>query len=391
MRQRLLIRGLSAGLATALLLGIATPGVRLFPLNAAVADELQSKQQELDEVRSMIEKTRRELKEKERQHQGVLGKLAAVKSEMNRTEVALYDLNRKVKDVEGRIGTAEREIADAQKRQASQTEALKTRLKDMYINGSVSYLDVILQASSFTDFLTRMDLMEKIVESDARLIAKIEAEEKRIAERKAELERRRAELAQLREQTAAQKVLLAQQAQETQQVLAQVVNEKESIERMLDEEEAASRQLEAVIRSLQMKQNRPKMGSGPMAHPVPNNTAVSSPYGNRIHPVLKKARFHTGVDFPAPTGTPIHAAQTGVVAMAGYYGAYGNTVIIDHGGGTATLYGHMSVINVSDGQTVQKGDIIGQVGSTGWSTGPHLHFEVRVNGNHTNPMPYIGG
>ncbi|MBM7866737.1 peptidoglycan DD-metalloendopeptidase family protein [Heliobacterium gestii] len=390
MRQRL-IRGFVALLTTAVLLGIAMPGFRLVPIGVAAADDIDSKRQELDEVKGMIENTRRDLRAKEQERQGVLAKLTAVKEEMNRTEVTLNDLSRKTKDVEGRIGTAEKEIAEAQKRQASQAEALKARLKDMYINGSVSYLDVILQASSFMDFLSRMDLLEKIVDSDARLIAAIEAEEKAIADRKADLEARRSELAQLREQTEAQKVVLAQQSQETQKVLAQVVNEKDSIARMLDEEESASRQLESVIRAMQSKQNRPKMGNGPMTYPLPNNTSVSSPYGPRVHPVLKQARFHTGVDFPAPSGTPIHAAQTGVISMAGYYGAYGNTVIIDHGGGTATLYGHMSVINVSEGQTVQKGDVIGFVGSTGWSTGPHLHFEVRVNGNHTNPMPYLGG
>ncbi|MDD2422341.1 MAG: M23 family metallopeptidase, partial [Heliobacteriaceae bacterium] len=130
---------------------------------------------------------------------------------------------------------------------------------------------------------------------------------------------------------------------------------------------------------------------GPMAHPLPNYVDITSPFGPRIHPLLKTPRNHSGVDFSSPAGRPVKAAQTGVVIFAGEMGPNGNTVIVDHGDGVSTLYAHFSVIGVKENQTVQKGQVVGNVGSTGWSTGPHLHFEVRVNGNPVNPLGYIGG
>lgn len=390
--ESLFQRRFSAVLAAlALLVTVITPSSGLSPAGAAPANELAEKRQELSQVQTMIENTRHELAEKEKQEKGILRQLSATKREMNQTEVAINDLNHQTKGVESRIQEAEKEIADAQQRLGERVQLLKVRLKDVYVNGNISYLEVLFQANNLMDFLTRMDLMQKIVEQDAKLIRQIEAEEKAIAARKADLEVRREELIGLKNRAESQKARLVQQNQDHQTLLNQVNAQKDAIERMLDDLEATSKRLESIIRALQAQQKRAKMGTGPMAHPLPNYAALTSPYGLRLHPVLKTNRFHTGVDFAGPTGMPIRAAQTGVIIFAGGMGGYGNTVIIDHGGGVSTLYAHMSVIGVGENQTVQKGQTIGQVGSTGWSTGPHLHFEVRVNGNHVNPMPYIGG
>lgn len=132
------------------------------------------------------------------------------------------------------------------------------------------------------------------------------------------------------------------------------------------------------------------IGAGKLAYPVPNyESAVSSSYGWRIHPISGESKFHTGTDIPAPTGTPVIAVADGVVTIAGSMGGYGNTVMIDHGKGIVTLYGHNSSLDVVAGQTVKTGQVIAKVGSTGVSTGPHSHFEVRQNGEYTNPVKWI--
>jgi murein DD-endopeptidase MepM/ murein hydrolase activator NlpD len=147
--------------------------------------------------------------------------------------------------------------------------------------------------------------------------------------------------------------------------------------------------LEQLIRDAQSKDKKPKQGTGSFIWPLSGYRTITDDYGMRYHPILKTRRMHTGMDIAAPKGVPIMAAQSGEVILAGWYGAYGQAVIIDHGAGVATLYGHQSVLKVKVGQQVTKGDTIGLVGSTGWSTGPHLHFEVRVNGSPANPHNYV--
>ncbi|MTV49629.1 peptidoglycan DD-metalloendopeptidase family protein [Heliobacillus mobilis] len=379
------------GVAIACLSGLFIYSAQTIPIKAASADQLEDAQQELQQRQANIENTRRELREKVQQENSVLGKLSTVNREMNNTQMAINDLNSQTRNVETAIQQAQKEIAEAQKRQGTQLDLLKARMKDIYINGNVSYLEVVLQANSITDFLTRMDLMEKVVQRDAQLIHEIEAEQKTIEARKADLELRRQELAQIKARMEEQRSRLAAQNEEQKVVLAQVREQKDSIAEMLDAEEAASQRLEARIRSLQSKTNRPSMTQGTWGYPLENYAPVTSSYGPRYHPVRKKNSYHTGVDLGAPAGASILATNSGVVIVAGYDYAYGNCVVIDHGGGITTLYGHMSSLGVSEGQTVQKGDFIGKVGSTGLSTGPHLHYEVRINGSHTNPMGYIGG
>ncbi|MCW2279221.1 murein hydrolase activator EnvC family protein [Heliophilum fasciatum] len=357
----------------------------------ASADELSERRQELNRVQNQVDSVRRDLTVKKQQERDLLGQLADVKQDISGTERAIYDLNRQTRDTEVGIMQAQKDIAEAQKDLDERVTVLKERLKDVYINGNVSYLEVMLESSNFIDFLTRLDLMQKFVEQDAKLVRQIEAQQQVLQEKVEDLEQKKNMLAQIKAQAEEKKSFLVSRGQEHQRLLNQVSADRALIARQLDELEAQSNQLVGIIRSLQSQQKRPKMGTGPMAYPLPSYAPITSPYGQRIHPVLRTSRFHTGVDFGAPSGTSILAAQAGVVIFAGSMAAYGNSVIIDHGGGVSTLYAHQSVIQCSEGQTVTKGQTIGRVGSTGWSTGAHLHFEVRVDGSHTNPMPYIGG
>ncbi|QGG49234.1 murein hydrolase activator EnvC family protein [Heliorestis convoluta] len=375
---------------TALLSTLLLPGLGYQGQGIAMADELTQRRQEQNQIQQQIDRARSELAAKKQEERTILGRLDIVAREITQTERAIAELNQQMETVQKQINLAQKELEAAQQRHEEQLGLLKMRIRDMYINGNVSYVEVLLEATHIVDFLTRLDLMEKIVEQDAKLIRQIEEEERAIAAHKADLEFRKNELNTLKSNAEAEKRRLVEQSQEHQRLLQEVTSQKEVVEQMLDDLERTSRQLQSIIQNLQAQQNRARMGSGPMVFPLPHNARVTSAYGGRMHPVLRTERFHTGVDFAASSGTPILAAQTGVVIFAGNSGGYGNTVIIDHGGGTSTLYAHMSVIGVREGQTVQKGARIGAVGSTGWSTGPHLHFEVREKGHPVNPMPYIG-
>lgn len=204
----------------------------------------------------------------------------------------------------------------------------------------------------------------------------------------ARLLRQQARLAALRQAIAAETQELQAAEAEQRQLLRQVQLKRETYERWLQEWEEESRAIAALLRRLQQAQRgRPRpipAWTGPFLRPV--DGPIVSGFGYRVHPVFRRVKFHYGVDIAAPYGTPIRAAANGVVVFAGWRRAYGNTVILDHGNGLATLYAHCSQILVSEGEVVRQGQIIARVGSTGLSTGPHLHFEVRQYGEPVNPL-----
>jgi murein DD-endopeptidase MepM/ murein hydrolase activator NlpD len=196
-------------------------------------------------------------------------------------------------------------------------------------------------------------------------------------------------MAVLKGQTAQESARLRNQSQERAKVLARIQSERKELERALDEEEAMAKELESVIRGLQ-KKGAGSVGSGPVGGMIwPVRGPITSEFGWRVHPILKTKRYHSGLDIAVPMGTPVAAAASGRVILSGWVGGYGKTVIIDHGGGISSLYGHNSTLLVSVGQDVKAGAIISKAGSTGLSTGPHVHFEVRKNGDVVDPHSWL--
>jgi murein DD-endopeptidase MepM/ murein hydrolase activator NlpD len=249
-------------------------------------------------------------------------------------------------------------------------------------------LEVLLAAADFKDFLTRYDLLNSIVEQDMELIASINREKKDLNNKKSELEVKRKELLSIQASQESKKEELDSEKEKKTEILNSVREEKSSYLKALEELEKTSQQLEQLIRNAQPGGNA-TTGTGTYTWPTPGYRAITSPYGMRYHPILKDRRMHTGVDIGAPMGATIVAADSGTVIHAGTMGGYGQTLVIDHSNGISTLYAHQSRFLVGNGASVEKGQAIGKVGSTGWSTGPHLHFEVRINGSYTDPMPYI--
>jgi murein DD-endopeptidase MepM/ murein hydrolase activator NlpD len=305
------------------------------------------------------------------------------------------------------VATATTKLDDTEHSLAAARRRLRDRAVEAYIGGGMgggglAQADAVVRADSLdavnramaysdavvTDQKTLVDRVVALRDESQRLRetaqrAQQEASARRdaVAERQARIQASRDELAAVQEQVVAQ-------AQTQQAMLADVSAKRQEYAQRVAAAQAASDSLAGVLRQRQEGQSLPPLGGGVFKMPVPG-ARVSSTFGPRVDPVLGGTGRHDGIDFSAPTGTEIHAAGDGVVVNAGEMGGYGNGTVIDHGNGLATLYGHQSQILVVPGQAVRTGDVIGLVGSTGKSTGPHLHFEVRQFGVPTDPVPYL--
>ena len=294
-------------------------------------------------------------------------------------------------EAQKQVLSAQNELDQKQKELENRRVALGKRAKGIYESGQISHLELLFQSADLGDFITRMEYFAKLVSNDRQLLMDIQTQKEQITQKTNELQSKRDQAAQLQVQAASVSADLDKA--KSQQRVALDQNQKaqqaafENIERLESEANAWNDK----IRKLQAAQAGRNGGvNGTVSTwPVSGYYEISSPFGWRIHPITRKRSLHTGTDIVAPSGKKITAAGAGVVIMAGWNSAYGNMIIIDHGKGISTLYGHQSSLIVSEGQSVQANQEIGYVGSTGWSTGPHLHFEVREGGNPTDSLRYF--
>jgi murein DD-endopeptidase MepM/ murein hydrolase activator NlpD len=369
-------------IALSLLLAVLLPAMALWPSWAAGS----SNQQNLDQVNQKIEQERAQLAQKEKQKQTVTQQLYQVDQGIAQTRNALDTLNGNQILLQTRINNDQQDLQKTQTRLDDRTGIFGQRLRDIYIDGNVSYLDVLFKATSLDDFLTRFDLLQRIAEQDISLMQQITAMRDQIAQNKQDLVGQQAQLAVVQQQTLAKQATFTASSQQKKQLVSQIQAQMGTLQHNVDEDAAYSEQLTQIIQELTNK-NAPSQGTGRFVWPV--RGPITSPFGMRINPVTHKYSGHTGIDIGVPYGTPIAAADGGTVIFASWNVAYGNMTVIDHGGGFSTMYAHQSKQLVAVGDHVTQGQIIGYIGTTGWSTGPHLHFEIRVNGVPVNPMKYL--
>jgi murein DD-endopeptidase MepM/ murein hydrolase activator NlpD len=277
-------------------------------------------------------------------------------------------------------------------------------MRAMEEEGTVSYLSIIFGATSFSDLLSRIDFVREIMEYDNNLEAEYIAAREHVAEVKAEYEATQAEQEETRAELEDKKAELEANIAAACQVISDLESDITAYEAYYAEKEAAEAELDEeiteMLQELEKQEEEAKaagqtvvVGTGAYTWPLPGYSAGSRTFGYQLHPILNVMKYHSGQDIGAPLGTPIYAADSGTVALANttnsWGGGYGYYVTIDHGEGRATLYAHMSSVAVSTGDVVSQGQLIGYVGSTGMSTGPHLHFETRVNGTAVDPMQYF--
>ncbi len=301
---------------------------------------------------------------------------------------AYKDVKKELDATESRIDENEDKLKVLNKDFAVKRDQLAKRVRDIYINGQINYLDVLFGAKDFQDFFTRMDLLKRVIQQDYDLVQVVFAEKTAIETSQKELEKDKAAKEKLVVSAADRKKEAEKKQAAKQAIIDKMETDRATQERIINENLAASKEVEQMIRNSRYQPASPALsGGGALNWPL--GGPITSPFGWRVHPITGASRFHSGIDIGGDYGDTIHAAGAGIVSYAGWISGYGYAVIIDHGGGISTLYGHNQALLVSEGQSVSQGQAIAECGSTGNSTGPHCHFEVRVDGEPVDPMGYL--
>ena len=370
-----------------------------------IEDELGSLKSENADIQAEIDAVRQQYTAASNQIQDLVNRKNAVDQEIALLHSQILNINQQVIAYGQLIADAQDDMDEESQRLDELNEKHKARIRAMEEGGTVSYWEVLFQASSFTDFLDRMAMIEEIAQSDQRRLEEIQQAADDLSSTQAKMQQELRSLAEAQQTLADSESLLAEKRTESDGLLRSLAAQKEEFELLLDDSEAKQdalmkeiAQKEKELANAQYEEKLAKLalqGQNPPSNatwitPVSGYT-ITSAFGMRIHPVYKYALMHNGIDMACPQGTPIYAARAGTVTTASYQaGGAGYYVSINHGDGFSSIYMHMTNYVVSSGQSVAAGQLIGYVGSTGVSTGPHLHFGVSYAGTYVNPMAYIG-
>ncbi|MDR1558335.1 MAG: peptidoglycan DD-metalloendopeptidase family protein [Clostridiales bacterium] len=380
--------------------------VLLFPasISAESIDDLKKRQEEIQNEQSAAQQ---QLEVTTKQKNQTEIEMEQIDAELTKATDDLLRVTDRLNRTSAELDVMELDLKAIQEHREEQYELLKQRLNFMYKNGKIGYLDIIFEAKSFPDFINRVEYINRIAKNDKTLLNKLTSTAVLAEETFNEIDKQKTSL----EQLASEREDKQDDLQDTLARKQELYNRLDSDEKSYEEKMASLKETEDEIVAL-IKQKEKEAAeaaarlaaagggyasatintspySGRMLWPVPGRYLISDVYRVRYNPVNGRREQHAGVDIPAPYGTSIVAAESGVVITSSWKSGYGYTVIIDHGNGITTLYGHNSRLLVSGGQSVGKGDSIALAGSTGNSTGPHCHFEVRINGSPVNPQSYL--
>ncbi len=411
-----LVAAACAALALGLAAALATPAAAAAPTPVPLSEKIREKKAIIEATHRKLDVSRRKLHEARFKEQTIAQQLDAVQSSIARVRMDLTGLRGTISQNQLRLAIRRTQLDAAQASLDRHRDALNARLVDVYEYGSTSYLDVLLSATSFVDFIERWDFVRYILRSDAQLIDAVNREQARYEKLVYDLETTQAALLSAKEEQLRRDDQLGVLAGERRRLLAVAATQRSVIAQQVDELENLSAAEEARLQELiRERQRQEEMATlrariaaaqarraaaiaaglpppverpegGPVTFAWPVRGPITSPFGMRTDPVTGRYQLHSGIDIGAGYGVPIQASADGIVLYAAWYGGYGNAIIIDHGSGLSTLYAHCSAMYVTEHQYIQRGQVIGAVGATGWATGPHLHFEIRVNGVPVDPL-----
>ena len=339
-------------------------------------------QNQMNEANGQLEGVQNDLSEN-------LQQVQKLDERISESEQELSELNTQITDLQSSINEVESNLNSVQESYDSQKALLDNYLIAVQESSDTEYLDVLLSSKSISEFLSSYFLISELASYEMDLLDDMQAKKEEIELSKQKLEQNREQLATIKANQTKTATILENTKTVRQNFISKLSDQEKEIQAQIDEYNTRFEEINKEILELAQGSIAEEYIGGELAWPVPGYTRITSKYGMRTHPITGVYKLHTGVDIGAPMGANFIAANDGIVTKASYNSAYGNMVIVDHGGGVSTLYAHGSEILVEVGQTVKRGEPVLKVGSTGYSTGAHAHFEVRLNGVVTDPMPYI--
>jgi murein DD-endopeptidase MepM/ murein hydrolase activator NlpD len=366
---------------------LAMPRSSLVLAQTGSVEDLRQQQQQIEQQRSQVAKERARLQNLEK---AAKGHLSGLQQTIKATASQIQSNQKKLKEVTQQLKTLQTNLASSERTYQQQQTSTVARLRFLQRQQGRRGWAILLQSHDLNEFLDRRYQLKRVYQADRQTLADLKSQADNLERQRNQIEQKKNEVALLTQQLLAQKTEFEDQAAYQMNVIDRLRSDHRALEAAESQLTQDSKNVTLLIQR-RLGTQRPGTlayrGTGQMIYP--SNGEITSSFGWRLHPILGYERFHTGIDFGADYGTTIYAADNGTILFAGWYGGYGNAVIIDHGNGITTLYGHSSELLVSEGQAVKRGEAIATVGSTGLSTGPHLHFEVRQNGEPIDPMGFL--
>ncbi|BAZ69602.1 peptidase M23B [Fischerella sp. NIES-4106] len=362
---------------------------------ATTSDAITNLRQQHQQINQQHQSVKQERDRLTNLQQAAQERLNGLQQNLKTTDTQIQDSELRLKLATERLQQLQTNLAAKELAYQQRQAATIARLRFLQRSPVTQGWAILLQSSNLSDFMSHRRSLKLVYQADQQILAKLTTQANEINNQKIAVEQQKNEIALMRQQLLAQKADYQTQADLQQELIGRLNSDRLALEAAQTQLEKDSQAITTLIQQkvaeVRAKTNSRNSaiirGTGMFAYP--SDAPTSSPFGWRVHPILGYRRFHAGQDFAASYGSTIRAADSGTVIFAGWYGGYGKAAIIDHGNGVTTLYGHTSELYVSEGQTVKRGQAIAAVGSTGLSTGPHLHFEVRKNGTPVDPMNYL--
>ena len=418
MKQRKLTRLVCIILAAVMLLSLVAYALTLVvgaASSAEILKELEALRAEQSEIKAKSDALEASIEQNQSKTQTLVEQKADLDQQMEITRITINNLHEQVQQYSLLIAEKQKELEAAQDAEAQLQEQYRTRLRSMEETGSVSYWSILFQASSFSDLLDRVDMIREIAKSDQLILEQLAEATAAVEKERTELEQQRQELEQTEQELNDQQTLQEQQREESNKMILQMQVEYAALSDEYKTAEAAEDQIRETIKqtetayfnalskeeaariAAQNKANNNKANpnsagataTGGFLFPLAWSNGVTCAYGPRTHPIYGYQSNHTGVDLGSGMNTEIYATKSGTVTASSYGEANGYYMTFNHGDGYSSLYAHMVSNEVSVGDYVTQGQVIGHVGLSGWTTGAHLHFEILYNGSNVNPMNYI--
>ena len=338
--------------------------------------------QQLDETNNRLQAVQEEISQNMQQLQEIDAQIAQSQEDVNNINLQVEDLIKQIEENEEKLQKTQKEYDDIQ-------DVVDARLIAMYKAPKLQNLSILINSKSISDFIGNYYALKELTEYDTKLLEKVKEQKEEIETTKKILAEKKKQVVTDKQTQQKKSQILSNTKTMREYYISKLTSEELELQTKIDEYNAQVSLIEAEIKLLALNSISEDYIGGAMIWPVPGYTGITSKFGMRVHPITGAYKLHTGVDVGAPMGASFVAAANGIVSKATFNSAYGNMVIIDHGGGVQTLYAHGSEIVAQVGQTVAAGDEILKVGSTGYSTGPHAHFEIRINGQTVNPLDFL--